>query len=561
MAVINDALTDPLPSLLDSYRVLAGVRRMRRANGWSVLKMRSPRRLMVIASVVMPGAAFLFLGLAIAMAITFGRAGTQGQSETLLSTLLMVSFATSLAGCLSTALQSLFLSSDVRFLVSLPIPVRVIYFDRFGEVARGAIPGGLFGMAICLGYVLGRAEQFRFVLFGFVGVSLLCATAISLAATVTALAIRLSSPQKTRPVLISISLGLLLLTSVGWRLFGSSASSADSHPVGRQVLSFLPSGWAREALVRAVGQNPGTALPFVALQVGMLMLISGIGASAFATTFAGNIERTELTSVRISRRRSSPIGRRILGLVPHQFVHWVKREWLLIGRDFSRVSAAILPIGSVFIWMLMSLMWSQAGDRSGAANFWMTHSPVLLLPWGISLGTTVFAFGCEGRGIDLLRSLPIRPSLLIWGKYLAYFIPIFLISESMALLSIVVRSGSSRDVWMLFVLTGLLSATFCAVDISMAAIAPRFDRDHVQRSTGFFARIAAAAGGLLVAAVLVTAVSLSPIGDSALLTSLGADEPTVSATVWLTLAIVGLALPVALLMLSVPKMARWLRTG
>jgi hypothetical protein len=150
---------------------------------------------------------------------------------------------------------------------------------------------------------------------------------------------------------------------------------------------------------------------------------------------------------------------------------------------------------------------------------------------------------------------------LIWGKYLAYFIPILMISESMALLSISVRPGHSRDVWLLFVLTGLLSASFCAVDLAMAAMSPRFDRDHVQRSTGLVARVVAAAGGLLVATLLVTAVALCPIGDSEIITSFGAAEPTVSTAVWLTLAITGIALPISLLLISMPRMSRWMRTG
>src|SRR4029079_9503892 len=187
---------------------------------------------------------------------------------------------------------------------------------------------------------------------------------------------------------------------------------------------------------------------------------------------------------RISRRRSSPVGRRLLALVPRHLMHWVKREWILIGRDFSRVSAAILPIGSVSIWVLMSLIWTP-GNGTSASAFWLTHAPVLILPWGISLGTTVFAFGSEGPGIDLLRSLPIRPSLLLWSKYLAYVIPILLVSGTLALFSVVVRSGNSRDVWLLFVLTAALTATFCAVHLGMAGTGPKIDCWHCPQLVRF----------------------------------------------------------------------------
>ena len=550
---------DGLPGMVGSFRILSGVRRMRRANSLSNYRSRSARKKIVMISLLVPTALFLFFGFATVIAMSFGRTQDADRSQTILCTFLLVSFMTSLTGCLSTALQSLFLSRDVRFLVSLPIPVRVIYFDRIGEVARGAVPGALFGMAICLGYVLGRAEDFSFVVFGFVAVGLLSATAISLAAAITSVAIRIASPARIRQVLIGISLFLLAVTSAIWREYGSSAARAERHPIGQAALDFVPSGWAKEALIRAVGTQPATALPLVALQIGVLLLVSGIGASSFAVTLTGNIERTELTPARISRRRSSPVGRRLLAMVPRHLVHWVKREWILIGRDFSRVSAAILPIGSVSIWVLMSLIWTPV-DGTSASAFWLTHAPVLILPWGISLGTTVFAFGSEGAGIDLLRSLPVRPSLLLWSKYLAYFIPILLVSGMLALFSVVVRSGNSRDVWLLFVMTAALTATFCAVDLSMAAVAPRFDRGHVQRSTGFVARMFAAFGGLLIGGVLVVGLVGSPLGGNRVLSELGVSRIQESTATWMALLATGVTVPFLLLFMATRNVARWMRS-
>lgn len=198
------------PGVIDAVRLLHQVRARRRVNTWSVHGVRSVRRMLLMGTIVIPGSLFLFLGFTLLMAIKFGQSTSQDQAEMLLASLLMVSFATALAGSLSTAMQSLFASDDVRFLVSLPIPVRAIFFDRFGEIARGAMPGVGFGLASCFAYVLGRAEDYRFVVYGLLAVTLLCATAVTMGASTTAITVRYAKPSHSRRILLIVSMASTL---------------------------------------------------------------------------------------------------------------------------------------------------------------------------------------------------------------------------------------------------------------------------------------------------------------------------------------------------------------
>jgi hypothetical protein len=548
----------PTPGVVDAVRLLQQVRARRRANKWNHHGLRSARRLVLFGTVVVPSVIFAFLGFTLLLAINFGKCDTRAEAETLLATLLMVAFATALAGSLSTALQSLFASDDVRFLVSLPIPVRAIFFDRIGEIARGAVPSALFGMATCLAFVLGRAEDYRFVAYGLLAVSLLCATAVIMGASTTAITVRYANPSQSRRILIGLSLVLIMLAAVVWRLVTSRDGMVDPPTVVRVLLWILPSGWARSALVRSVGSDPQTALPLVALQVAALGGLLVVGARVFASTYTSNIERTEIASIRPTVRRSSPVGRRILRLVPRTSVHWVKREWFLLSRDFSRMSAAILPVGSVAVWVALSFVWGATAGHSTGDQFWLSHLPVLILPWGISLGTTVFAIGAENKGIELIRVLPISAGALMRAKYFAYVIPILLVSESVAVISIAAKPGSTEDAWLLVLQTAILSALFCAVDISFAAAAPRFDRDHAQRSTGFFARLASATLGLMLAGTAIVGLANTSIGDPDLIPTVsgdGMDQSRVIAALALSLAI---GLPILLLRFGRKRLTRTL---
>ena len=549
------------PGVIETVRLLQQVRARRRANHWNGPGIRSVRKLVLFGTVVIPGVIFMFLGFTLLMAINFGKSTSQNQADALLATLLTVAFATALAGSLSTAMQSLFASSEVRFLVSLPIPVRAIFFDRFGEIARGALPGALFGMATCFAYVLGRAQDFRFVAYGLLAVSLLCATAVTLGASTTAITVRYAKPSHSRKILLAISFGLILSTALVWRLSSTESGAIEQPPLLREVLSVLPSGWARSALVRSVGTDPQSALPLVVLQFVTLLVLLVVGARVFASTYTGNIERTEIASIRPTVRRSSPVGRRILRLVPRTSVHWVKREWFLLSRDFSRLSAAILPVGSVAIWVALSFFWGSSTTNPAGDQFWLAHLPVLILPWGISLGTTVFAIGSEGKGLDLLRVLPISAGGLMRAKFFAYVLPVLLISESVAVISVTVKPGSTNDVWLLLLQTAILSVVFCAVDVAFAAAAPRFDREHAQRSTGLFARAASAGLGLMLAGMAIIGVANAPFGNPDLMPTMSGRSAEPTGVIAIVALVIVVVMPILLLRFGRKRLARVLSGG
>jgi uncharacterized membrane protein (DUF485 family) len=538
--------TAPTTGLIDAVRLLHQVRARRRVNAWSVQGLRSAKRMLLIGTIVIPGSLFLVLGFTLVMAIKFGESPSQEQAEMLLASLLLVSFATALAGSLSTAMQSLFASDDVRFLVSLPIPVRAIFFDRLGEIARGAAPGVGFGLASCLAYVLGRAEDYRFVFFGLMSVMLLCATAVTMGASTTAITVRYAKPSHSQRILLFLSMALIFGTALIWRA-SNTYEESQSHMILDPVLAFSPAGWARSALVRSVGSEPQSAIPFVLLQLAALVGLTIVGARVFASTYTSNIERTEIASIRTVTRRSSPVGRRILRLVPRTSVHWVKREWLLLSRDFSRMSAAILPVGSVAVWITLSFIWGNPAGNPQGDQFWLAHSPVLLLPWGISLGSTVFAIGSEGRGFELIRVLPISASGLMRAKYFAYMVPILLICVSVAFLSAIIKPGSSTNTWQLVLQTAVLTVLVCVIDISFASISPRFDRGHAQRSTGIFARITSAGIGLALSGLVIFAMSNTPLGDPDLLPVLGGSSANQSAAVAAVAFVLAILLPALLL--------------
>lgn len=144
------------------------------------------------------------------------------------------------------------------------------------------------------------------------------------------------------------------------------------------------------------------------------------------------------------------------------------------------------------------------------------------------------------------------------AKYFAYLVPILIISETVALISLLAKPGPTLDMWLLVVQTALLTGLFCAVDIAFASAAPRFDRDHAQRSTGFFARVAACSIGLMLAGFLIIGITHSPIGNPDLLVSLGQQSGDRSTAVAIVCLLIAAGVPILLLRNGRKRLARTL---
>jgi len=510
--------------------------------------------------VLIPTAVLLFLAATVVTAVSFGQADTVDSANALLRAMVLVSFATVIAGCLTTSLQSLFLSEDVQFLVSLPIPVRLIFFAKFMDYAMGAIPGALFLLAVCLGYVLGRADSFAFVILAIPVVLTLTVTAIFISALITATVIRLAPARQTRLMLILTSLTILVGTSLTWQRVGNLDPTFEGSPGQPDTWSrvmLLPPGWATSILAGMAGDDRSLALPYLGLLLGTMILIGAGAARLFSITYTRNMERTDLARSSSLPRRPPRAARLLLRLAPRALLHWVKREWILVGRDFSRLSAALWPIAGAGLYAVIAL-WQGIASGNHDGEFWLSHGPLLLVPWGISTGTAVFAIGAEGNALGLIRSLPVKPGMLVLGKFFAYLIPIASISLSIGVAAIAFSPGSTRDNYLFLVLVCILSAVFCGVDIGVSAMAPRFGAEHVQRSTAFAGRAISLIAGLAAAFAVALGLGMSPFGRESIGNLFFKSDAGSQTIVWLSLLAAGILLPLASMRIGTGRIGKLL---
>lgn len=166
----------------------------------------------------------------------------------------------------------------------------------------------------------------------------------------------------------------------------------------------------------------------------------------------------------------------------------VLKEWLTIFRDLKRLSGVIWPLGVVAIYGI-SASRSADSDQSQAFAFWQANAALALLPWGVSLGLSIFAFGSEQRAIHLLRLLPIGPRRLFAGKMVAAALPILLFSEIVTITLSLANGASIGELTGMMLLVAWATVGFVSIDTAAAAFAPNFEADHIQRSTTLVGRV------------------------------------------------------------------------
>jgi len=499
-------------------------------NTAAVARRETPWKVVTQAMIVVPGGIVFVLALSLGFALSLGSAGSLTAARSLLTMLLLAGLVACFAGTLSTTLQALYLGQDVRFLITLPLPLRTLFLTKLPDLAVGALPGALFLFAIAAGQLFGRAAALAYVPLALAAMVALLLTGVGLSTIVTALVIRAAPARLTRASLLLVSAVTVLGVGLLWQRLG--ASSRQSDAIGRDdfldgatsLLNYTPVGWASTVLAEASLGHYAVATSWLGLLLGTAMLCLAAAGRLYAVTYMRTFERVESSGGVAVTHRAPSWSHPVLRLVPIALLPWVKREWMLIGRDLRRMSAAVWPVSTLGAYLIATLIRDPFADRPADERFWLTYGAVAVLPWAISAGTVMFATGAEGREIALLRALPVRARTIVAAKLFAFVVPITVGSLVAVVLVVAPLDGVSRDLIGLLALTAWVSVGCVITDFAGSSIAPNFHAEQIQRATGILGRVVALfAGGLF---LLLTALGAAylPGFDGAVGRSIGAGE-------------------------------------
>jgi ABC-2 type transport system permease protein len=404
-------------------------------------------------------------------------------------------------------LQVLYLSGDMDFLMSAPVPIRAIFVAKliqavlpnFSILCMLTLPV-LFGLGISSGYHL---LYYPFVLIMLAVIAL---AAASLAGLLVLVVARFFPPRRVAEVLGFVVGTFIFVSSQSARFVKFDFDKADS----RQIAGFLnmatlfnhagsPMAWAGRGLTE-LGQGKWPAsfglLTASLLFAGIIFYVALSACERLYYTGWASLQHNGRKSK--SKRgagagyesraaaKANPLSR----LIPAPVRAVVIKDLRLFRRDLANLSSLLFPMILCIIYAI-SLLRSDGKMPVGrgkappafiqAGNSLFGYADValtLFLGWMLVSNLAGFAFSREGKNFWILKAAPINARRLLAAKFLIGYIPsAFACSIYILVLRIIKHSSAGAlivnliSIW--FMLAGL-TGIYLALGIRGA----RFDWEN-----------------------------------------------------------------------------------
>ncbi len=437
-------------------------------------------------------------------------------------------------------LQALYLSHDMDFLVTSPLPMRAVFLAKlleailpnFALFCAFALPV-MFGMGSAKGYSLLYYPLLVIVL------ALLALAAGGLASILVMAVVRVIPARRVAEVLGLLGAVLSVLIGQSGNLINTlGVRSADLRDVlglfSRLNAPWSPLAWAGNGLT-AIGR--GDWLP----GFGLTLLALGLASALFLGTLflAENLYYTGWTSMQGSIRKKRPargtppasqataasarpslaeavattspsvrLDAATEALSPFPFVDkkvaaWLSqvipvrglliKDLLLLRRDPRNLSQLITPLILGFVLIFTSRSRSSSNTNllarlPGGVNIglFLLLGMTVFISWMLLTNLAPLAFSREGRNYWILKTTPIRPLQLASAKYLASFLPCMAIGLIFLIFGFAIQGVA----WALFPFSAavvtlcLAGATGIALAFGIAGANLEWDSPHRQRLSG-----------------------------------------------------------------------------
>jgi ABC-2 type transport system permease protein len=349
-------------------------------------------------------------------------------------------------------LQVLYLSGDMDFLMSAPVPIRAVFVAKliqailpnFSILCLLTLPV-LFGLGISSGY------HFLYYPFVIIVLATVALAAASLAGLLVLIVARFFPPRRVAEVL-GFVLGITVFTSSQSARFVKFDLDKVSN---NQIAGYLnmmtffnrdgsPMAWAGRGLVE-LGQSRWL------ISSGLLLASLAFAGIIFyvALSTSERLYYTGWASLRNQSRKSKDKtrARASLGstvpdsanpftrLVPAPVRAIMIKDLRLFRRDLASLSSLLFPmvLGIIYAISLLRSSGKMPAGRGKAPPAFMQAGNALLgyadialalfLGWMLVSNLAGFGFSREGKSYWILKAAPINPRRLITAKFLVGYLP------------------------------------------------------------------------------------------------------------------------------------------
>ena len=358
-------------------------------------------------------------------------------------------FVATLLTSFGVLLQALYLSNDMDFLLSTPIPIRSVFIAK---LLQAVLPNfgliALFGIPILFG--LGISSNYTFIYYPLVIIMMiaLALSAAGLSSLLVMLVVRVLPPRRAAEILGFI--GAVIGFSCGQignfrNTFGRDVDFSGkqfTNLLMRSNTPWLPLNWAGQGLV-ALGEGHWLA---GLLLVGVTLALTSL-AFWFALVTAERLFYSGWAGMQVVARKKPTQARRrvraekanpafgLLRFIPTPVLGILQKDFLTLTRDLRNLSQLVTPLILGVIYTFAILRNSgEPPPGQGTAPVWFMDSFRVVLAYS-SVGMSLFVgwmilsrlagmgFSHEGKNYWMLKVSPVRTSHLLAAKFLVAYLP------------------------------------------------------------------------------------------------------------------------------------------
>lgn len=504
----------PEPHLAASVSKLLRLRLAILINGFRRAKARTKIGYMVASVGVLGGLGFvLFISIALlgflrSPQLAHYAGNTTPFLESFPSMIMSISASVILLTGFGVVLQALYLSGDMDFLLSTPVPIRAVFVAK---LVQAVLPNFIILCLLTLPVLfgLGISSGYHFVYYPCVVIMLatIALAAASLASLLVLVVVRFFSPRRVAEVIgFVVGLSFFISSQIAPRHIYIGFADANE----RQMRSFLnmverfnspwsPLAWAGRGMVE-LGKSEW--LPALSLLAASLILTSLVFCAALATS--ERLYYTGWAGLQNNRRKSknknkvgpaigaaaSKAANPLARLVPAPVRAILVKDLRLHRRDLRNASQLLTPLilGVIYAISLLSSHGQMPVGRGKAppafihaGNALLVYGDIalaLFLGWMLVGNLAGLAFSQEGKNYWILKAAPISTRQLLTAKFLVSFIPSALVCSIYVLVLEILKRDSPLSIIVSLISVCMMVAGLTGIYLALGTRGARFDWEN-----------------------------------------------------------------------------------
>ncbi|MEI7904363.1 MAG: hypothetical protein WCI43_02995 [Candidatus Firestonebacteria bacterium] len=407
------------------------------------------------------------------------------------------------------AISTFYLSEDMNMLMAMPLRRNALFFSRYLKTALNSswmvlVMGLPIFAAYARIYGSGAAGVFESVLVLMLFILITAAMGV----TFTVLLMRIFPAKRTRDIFMILAVILICSLVVLVRyLQPEKLSNPGEQVVFAEFLlslqaptaSYLPSYWASQAVLSLMLGKTGVALDYIY----RLFLL---GAVVFAALFSvsgcvftrGWWNSAENQLLRYKKRFFDKLDLyRGLSFIKGKERDLMVKDIRVFVRDSTQWPQLVIILAIIVIYVInIYFIRMDRMPLNAYSKFIKEFFFIFIMGFAgfvvaaISARFVFSSISVEGRSFWIIKLAPVSLRQFLKEKFLLNFIPLFLLSEFLVILSVYFAKIDSVTCAVCMVMSFMFSICLTAMGVGFGAIFPKFDAVNT-------AEIAASYGGLI----------------------------------------------------------------